>query len=306
MTSRRGFTMIELIISLALLLIVSGATYQMLATTQRVSRAQAERVDMQSNMRVGALVIPADLRSIGYDSVVLATTQGGVARPAGTIVPDILGMAADSIAFRAIRASGMICSFPQANQIVVDTTWYYSAYRAPRITDSLLLFFDVDPGTTSDDSWFARGISSVQPATCPAAYQSRAGLRINLPSGAGGISRTGTTPPDSIVPGSPFRVFEVLIYKLYQSGGRWYLGARSATAGETAFQPMLGPLTPNGFRLDYFDANGVTTASPAQVRTIQVTLIGQSAQRVSGTGYGSQAMAADSVVTRVTLRNALR
>jgi hypothetical protein len=70
---------------------------------------------------------------------------------------------------------------------------------------------------------------------------------------------------------------------------------------------MLGPLTPNGFRLEYYDSTGVVPAArPADVRSIQVTLIAQSDQRVAGTGAGSQAVTTDSVVTRVALRNALR
>lgn len=307
MRSRRGFTLIELIVALVLLLIVSGAVYKLLVNTQRVSRAQAERVDMQSNMRAGALLVPADLRMIGYDSVVAASTQLGVARAAGSVVPDILGMAADSIAFRAIRAAGMICSFPAGNQIVVDTTNYYSAYRLIRATDSLLIYFDNDPGTSLDDGWYARGIASVGSGTCPAAYGSRAGLTLTLASGSTFRAPGQVSPPDSIQPGSPFKTFEVMVYKLYQSNGRWYLGARSASAGETSLQPVLGPLAAGGFRLDYFDSTGVSTTSvPRNVRMIRVTLIAQSAQGVNATGYGGQALALDSIVTRVALRNAMR
>lgn len=307
MRSRRGFTLIELIVALVLLLIVSGAAYQLLLNTQRVSRAQAERVDMQSNMRAGALLVPADLRMIGYDSVVAASTQLGVARSAGAVIPDILGMASDSIAFRAIRAAGMICSFPAANQIVVDTTNYYSAYRPIKAADSLLIYFDNDPGTSLDDGWFARGISSVASGTCPAAYGSRAGLTLTLASGSTFRAPGQVSPPDSIQPGAPFKTFEVMVYKLYQSNGRWYLGARSASAGETSLQPVLGPLAANGFRLDYFDSTGVSAATtPRAVRMIRITLIAQSVQGVNATGYGGQALALDSIVTRVALRNAMR
>ena len=296
MTSRRGFTLIELLVAMVLFLIVSAAIYSLLNNTQRVSRAQAERVDMQSNMRAGALILPSDFKMIGYDSV-----------PAtATVVSDIIAMGSDSIMFRAIRASGMVCSFTAANTIVIDTSAsrYYSAYRAPVSggRDSLMLFFDMDSTTNSDDRWVSgRSITSVGTGTCSSTYGSRSGLQLGT-----SLGRIGTSA-DSLKIGAPFRTYEVMVYRLYQSGSKYYLGARSASNGETSFQPVLGPLTSSGLRFDYYDSTGTTaTASRKAVRSIQVTLIGQSDQRINGAGGGTQSVKNDSVVTRVTLRNALR
>jgi prepilin-type N-terminal cleavage/methylation domain-containing protein len=296
MTSRRGFTLIELLVALVLFLIVSAAIYGLLNNTQRVSRAQAERVDMQSNMRAGALIVPSDLKMIGYDSV-----PGGA-----TVTPDIVAMGSDSIMFRAIRASGIVCKFSAANTIVIDTSasLYYSAYRAP-VTgsrDSLMLFLDIDSTTSSDDRWaWGRRISSVGTGTCTSAYGSRSGLQLGTQLGYLGTSN------DSLKVGAPFRTYEVMVYRLYQSGSKYYLGARSSSNGENSFQPVLGPLSSSGFRLDYYDSTGTTVTSvPKNVRSIQVTLIGQSDQAINGAGGGTQSVKNDSVVTRVTLRNALR
>jgi prepilin-type N-terminal cleavage/methylation domain-containing protein len=295
MTSRRGFTLIELLVAMVLFLIVSAAIYSLLNNTQRVSRAQAERVDMQSNMRAGALVVPSDFKMIGYDSV-----PGNA-----TVTSDIVAMGSDSIMFRAIRASGIVCKFTAANTIVIDTSAsrYYSAYRAPVSggRDQLMLFFDLDPTTNSDDRWVSgRSITSVGTGTCASAYGSRSGLQLGTSVGYIGAN-------DSLTIGSPFRTYEVMVYRLYQSGSKYYLGARSSSNGETSFQPVLGPLTSSGFRMDYYDSTGTTTTStPKYVRSIQVTLIGQSDQAVNGGGGGTQSVKNDSVVTRVTLRNALR
>jgi len=296
MPSRRGFTLIELLVAMVLFLIVSAAIYSLLNNTQRVSRAQAERVDMQSNMRAGALILPSDFKMIGYDSV-----PGGA-----TVTSDIMAMGSDSIMFRAIRASGIVCKFNAANTIVIDTSAsrYYSAYRAPVSggRDSLMLFLDGDSTTSSDDQW-ASGlpISSVGTGTCSSNYGSRSGLQFGTT-----IAYTGTSA-DALKLGAPFRSYEVMVYRLYQSGSKYYLGARSASNGETSFQPVLGPLTSSGLRFDYYDSTGTTaTASRKAVRSIQVTLIGQSDQAVNGAGGGTQSVKNDSVVTRVTLRNALR
>jgi prepilin-type N-terminal cleavage/methylation domain-containing protein len=296
MTSRRGFTLIELLVALVLFLIVSAAIYTLLNNTQRVSRAQAERVDMQSNMRAGALIVPSDLKMIGYDSV-----PGGA-----TVTSDIVAMGSDSIMFRAIRASGIICKFSATNTIVIDTSAsrYYSAYRAPVSggRDQLMLFFDMDSTTNSDDRWVSgRSITSVGTGTCTSNYGSRSGLQLGTSIGYLGSSN------DSLKVGAPFRTYEVMVYRLYQSGSKYYLGARSSSNGENSFQPVLGPLSSSGFRLDYYDSTGTTaTAVPKNVRSIQVTLIGQSDQAINGAGGGTQSVKNDSVVTRVTLRNALR
>jgi hypothetical protein len=233
---------------------------------------------------------------IGYDSV-----PGGA-----TVTSDIMAMGSDSIMFRAIRASGIVCKFNAANTIVIDTSAsrYYSAYRAPVSggRDSLMLFLDGDSTTSSDDQW-ASGlpISSVGTGTCSSNYGSRSGLQLGTT-----IAYTGTSA-DALKLGAPFRSYEVMVYRLYQSGSKYYLGARSASNGETSFQPVLGPLTSSGLRFDYYDSTGTTaTASRKAVRSIQVTLIGQSDQAVNGAGGGSQSVKNDSVVTRVTLRNALR
>src|SRR4051812_5213893 len=81
MTGRRGFTLVELLVSMVLLVIVAGGIYRLLNATQRISRAQAERVDMQSNMRAGALILAAELRAVAYDN-----NPGAVGN---TEVPDI-------------------------------------------------------------------------------------------------------------------------------------------------------------------------------------------------------------------------
>jgi hypothetical protein len=285
--------MAELLVAMVLFLLVSGTVFSLLNHTQRVSRAQAERVDLQGSLRAGALIVPAELRMLGYDSV-----PGGPA-----VRSDIIAMGSDSIMFRAVRASGIVCQLA-ANSVTIDTAArYYSATRMPVAggRDQLLLFFDLDPATGADDRWVSdRPITSVGPGTCAAAYGSRPGLRLGTSIGYTGYA-------DSLTIGSPFRTYEIMVYRVYRSGSGYYLGARSASGGEAGFQPMLGPLAPGGFRLEYSDSTGTSPATrPADVRSIEVTLIAQSDQRVAGTGAGSQAVTTDSVVTRVTLRNALR
>ena len=64
MRNHRGFSLVELLVVLMIMAIVTGGIYKLLNTTQRLSRAQAERMDLQSNVRVASIVIPNELREI--------------------------------------------------------------------------------------------------------------------------------------------------------------------------------------------------------------------------------------------------
>jgi len=310
MNPRRGYTLVELLVALLLLTIVLGAIYRLLNNTQRVSRAQAEHVDMQSNMRAGTLIVPAELRAIGFDSVPLGT--------ADAIVPDLQSLQANSIRFRAVRSLGFICQIINPDFVVVDTTTVgnYSQLRLPVAgQDSLMVFVEKNTSTTGDDRWVSRGIQAIAGATCP--VSGHLGLSFRVPGGSFNVTAPPASAPDPLTSaeltvGSPVRTFEVMEYSLYQdASGPYYLGARSVSSG-AAIQPVLGPLKPppdGGFRLDYFDeiGNAITTTTPADkrnVRAIQVTLIGVSTQPVTTSGYGTQQQAVDSVVTLVQLRNA--
>ena len=98
MRNRRGFTLVEILVSLVIMLIVSGAIYKMLNSSQRLTRAQAERVSLQSNVRSGALVVPTELRE-------LSTFVGGDADQ-----NDVLAATADERhTYRAMRGIGFVC-----------------------------------------------------------------------------------------------------------------------------------------------------------------------------------------------------
>jgi prepilin-type N-terminal cleavage/methylation domain-containing protein len=308
MRTRRGFTLIELLVALLLLTIVLGGIYRLLNNTQRISRAQAEHVDMQSNMRAGSLIVPSELRAIGFDSIPLAT--------ADAIVPDLEDLQPNSVTFRTVRSLGFICQIlTTPDRLIVGTTAAanYSQLRDPNASpgDSLMVFVEKDPTTTSDDRWVSRGISGTPTATtCPdgsAARSFRTSFAVTTPSAPANDPLANT----DFTVGSPIRTFEVVKYKLYQdASGLYYLGAESVS-NSAVVQPVLGPLrAADGFRLDYFDKNGTaiattTAADKRNVRAIQVTLSGVSSQNVTTDGYGSQRQAVDSVVTLVQLRNAV-
>src|SRR3989442_15278040 len=92
--SRRGFTLIELMIALLLLGIVATGIYRVLVGNQQTDLAQTQRIDLQQNIRAVLTILPADFREI-------AAADG-----------DILKMACTSLTIRARRSLAFICIPP--------------------------------------------------------------------------------------------------------------------------------------------------------------------------------------------------
>jgi prepilin-type N-terminal cleavage/methylation domain-containing protein len=197
--------------------------------------------------------------------------------PAGS---DIVSMNGTGIEYRAARGLG-----------------YFGLRSIVPGRDSLFVFVEGNTGISSDDVWARLAITSVDPAsTCgpdPAIAIGVAGLTA-LPGGVGALDV-----------GGPVRPFEVMELRLYSSGGKFWLGARSVSGGELSLQPVLGPLTSNGLELAYFNAAGNPTANRNQVRSIRVAIRGVTDQLTRGpAGTGPTGYVQDSLITTVSLRNA--
>jgi prepilin-type N-terminal cleavage/methylation domain-containing protein len=101
----RGFTLVEITVALALMIIVTGAVYRLLNTAQRVTRVQSAQVNLQSNVRTAALVVANELRGLN-------TVRGGT--PAQN---DIVSMTPTSLTYRASRSAGFLCTPSTAGQL---------------------------------------------------------------------------------------------------------------------------------------------------------------------------------------------
>jgi prepilin-type N-terminal cleavage/methylation domain-containing protein len=285
MANRRGFTLVEIMIAMTLMLIVSGAAFKLLVTTQRLSRSQAEQASLQSNVRRGSLVVLNDLREL--NTVVAGTADKN----------DILTIAANDITYRAMRGIGFICQAPTATQIRITRSGF-SGFRDPQAggRDSVYVFIDGDQDIETDDTWLPVAITGVSTATaCPGAMG--AGITLTTPNTAGLVG---------LPVGTPIHIYEVMELKLHQADGKSWLGARSISAGE-AIQPVLGPLVDgNGFQLEYLDAAGAITADLTAIKSIRITIRGISDGAVNPGVEGSPTYVQDSLVTQVALRNSFR
>ncbi|HEY5939599.1 MAG TPA: prepilin-type N-terminal cleavage/methylation domain-containing protein [Gemmatimonadales bacterium] len=276
--SRAGFTLAEVMIALALTMVVAGTLYRLLVTTQRTTRAQAQRVELQSNLRAGSLIVLSELREL---------SAGPGASGAQN---DILVAGSSALVYRAMRGIGFICGTPSATTIRI-ARGSFTGPRDPQAGgDEALVFIEDRAAAGAEDIWLGMKIVSVATsASCP---------------GALGPGITLTLPASPVVAGleagTPVRITEVMELRLYESEGRSWLGARSVSSGEP-IQPLVGPLTTgSGFRLEYLDAAGNPTGDRPSIKSIRVALRGTTQ---GGTGNGPPVE--EELLAQVALRNAI-
>jgi prepilin-type N-terminal cleavage/methylation domain-containing protein len=277
----RGFTLVEILVALTVTLVLAAAIYGLVNTIQRMSLAQTERASLQANVRTGGWVVPGELHEV-------ATLPGGT-----TAQNDVLVAQATGITYRAMRGIGFLCQSPVTPTELRVWLGTYSGFRDPAPgRDSALVFLEGDSLTPADDVWLPVAITGVAVGnTCPAG----SGIRLTTDDHAEIVGLASNTP---------VRIYEIMELRLYQSGGKSWLGARSLSAGEV-IQPLLGPLVDGtGFTLEYFDAASSPTTDPSAITSITVRLrvISENAL-VVGAGFGARSRVEDSLVARVSLRN---
>jgi prepilin-type N-terminal cleavage/methylation domain-containing protein len=277
--TRRGLTLVELLIALVLMGVISAAISQLLVSNQRVYRQQTQRVELNDNMRTAIAVLPGEFRELNASD------------PLGS---DIIAMSDSSITYKAMRNLYVACAQTNGPQVVLDTAVIGLRALDPD-TDSLLLFADSSTNGRTDDRWIHADVVAVQSAkTCPGG---RPSLTVTI---APAVVLT-----DSVHAGAPVRAFEVVEVRSYSdaNGDLWLGGRRwNKNSGWSAIQPFVGPLQARGLRFAYSDANGAATSDVTQVARISITVIGRTAEpvRLSPRGIG---YLVDSLVTHVALRN---
>jgi prepilin-type N-terminal cleavage/methylation domain-containing protein len=269
--TRRGFTLVELLVVLVLGTVLLLATYQVLATNTRVYAANTARALGQQTLRAGVDILTGELREI--------STIGG----------DLLEMGPDSLTIRAQRTFGLVCAVDYAGSPVRVTSFIVGP--AFEMGDSILVFHDNEIELASDDEWFGGVVSSVSANTICSGSPSQT-LAIPM------LSTTASgSPPDSVRVGAPLRGFETITLGAYPLGGETFLGRRVNGASDA--DPLVGPLLDSrGVTFRYLDSRGQVTTVATDVAQIEITLRYESDMKT----FQSKPVS-DSVVVRVYPRN---
>lgn len=304
---RAGFTLVELMVGIVLVGLVGLTLMRVVVSSQRISQAQTAQADMQANVRTAALMLPAELREIGYDY-----------DAAGVVRTDLVDAQATSLRTRVMRGWGVICGDYGQDDIRVRLPLV--TYRNPTPADSFLLFVEHEKDRGDDDQWIPFHADVVDLDSDCGTSGDRA-MRLATLTGdevfvsdADATNHASQMPsPIHILNGGPIRFFEVMEYGLYEAGGRAWLGARSLTAGEAAYEPVIGPLRAgDGMSLRYLDRDEavVPPNDPTRfddIRMIEITLRGETGAGVTTpSGFGARGIQGDTLVTRVAVRNLLR
>jgi prepilin-type N-terminal cleavage/methylation domain-containing protein len=294
---RRGFTLVELMVGLVLVLAVGGVTWALLAQNQRVARSQTEHAGLQDNVRTGAVVVANELREIGYDSIPESAGLGAGASAS----PDLLVMERGRVVYKAMRGIGFTCASPASGTLKLQRAALLGL-RAPEAGDSFTAHVEGSPDTGTDDAWVHGAISAVAGGLCDDGSPA-----VTLTVGFAGAP--GAAAPVRMMTGGPVRFFEIMELRYYRSGGKSWLGTRSVSAGGV-IEPILGPLadstaTERGLTFAYLDRNGAPTSIANDVREIAWTFKGVTDGPVRGSGT---VLAVDSLTlsSSVALRNTLR
>ncbi len=280
--TRRGVTLIELVIALTVLAVVGGVLTNVLIKQQRFNRALTETADSRSRMRDIATILPTDLRG------------------ASSIGRDILSVDMNSMQFRSAIGSSVLCRFGGGAVIELPPATLASGQvltawiNPPKPGDIAFIYDDGTGRGNVDDSWaqfiITDTTSAVNPAWCPSAGLSP--FTLPADDGQRRYRITLNAAPDSlrIRVGAPIRFAREVRYSLFEASDRnWYVGYETCTpsgavgvAGPCANREILaGPVraassdtTASGLYFIYYRQDGTRITSLAQAAQIARVGIG--------------------------------
>ena len=293
---RAGLTLVELLITLALLAVIGTIVSKMMLDQQRFYQRVNEQMGVRRELRSAMSMMPTDMRSL--------SSVGG----------DIVSYDASSIRFRSTIGASIICAKAAANTLDLPpldmarttlTAWY----STPMPGDTIVAF-RADSMGAGGDSWSKHRIVSITPSAALCA----ASPYIDALDVGKARWRVVVSPDvaDSVKVGAAIRFLRSTEYSVVAGEtGKFYVGRSEYIGGAwSAATPVLGPfIAPNaagtgGVRFVMFDSTGVEVASGGNyqaVSRIDLTLRGQGAN--SSGDVAGKLTSNDSIAFRIALRN---
>ena len=302
--ARRGLTLPELLVAFLLLAIVGGALTRLMIKQQQFYKDARATAGAKRELRLGASVLPSELRSISSSG------------------EDIIMMGEGQVRMRAYTGTSVICAMtagrdeiwiPPTNLAKHTLTTYVSSSSKPTDGDTIFIFNEGTGIGSQDDTWEKRWIDGADyaasdcngaPFTDPVLDATKKRTRYHL----------NAALPATVTIGAVVRFTRPVSYHIYQeTSGAWYLGMQEYLNGSWgASAPLAGPYrayatgdtSKSGLQFRFYDSLGVRItdmANRTQVARMDIFLrtnVGKSAI-TERKGADLQ----DSVLMRVALRN---
>jgi prepilin-type N-terminal cleavage/methylation domain-containing protein len=114
-----GFSLMELLVVLAILTIVMGVVFTTVASVQKRSQTEAQKVDITQNAREFIDQVERDLRNVGYPNIRMYGSATGLTVSTTKVAAGIVAVSATDIWFEGdMEGSGVISSVRY--QLVAD------------------------------------------------------------------------------------------------------------------------------------------------------------------------------------------
>ena len=301
---RTGVTLPELLVAMFLLSVIGASLVRVFTKQQQAYKDLTLTAAAKRELRMGATVLPAELRSI--------SSSGG----------DILSMSEKEMEIRAFIGTSILCAKGTngANSFVVPPTNLaknvLTTYLSrPVIGDFVYLYNDSLSKGSEDDVW-----SGFTIVTTPGNSNGCPGAPFTDPT----LDPTSSKPrqvyqlsgniPDSVRVGAGVRFARPVRYKIYQeASGNWYLGMQESVGGTWATTlPLAGPYrsflsgdgTQSGLQFRFFDTLGVRITDMTKTKDVgRVDVFLRTNAGTSAITERNGAALQDSVVMRVAIRN---
>lgn len=304
MKRRAGFTLAELLISIALLAVVGGAIYDGLRRQQLTFRSIAAMIAARSDVRDAAEVLAADLVSLSPLDTIRVAADSAV---------EFLGAIGASISCDS--APGLTLRLPPEQLASALPLTVLAAL--PDTNDLVLLYSDDSATTGAQPRWEPHAIASVSSQSAATACPATTGFTSGADAAATARTITlRTAASGGVRAGAPVRIVRRGRYSIYRSSdSRWYLGYRRCNplgpSSCRAIQPLSGPYAAysaagaTGLSLGYFGSDGESLESPwagVYVASIEIAVRARPATSALP-GRDPSKPYADSALLRVGLRN---